>query len=307
LRRLMALESRRRDKEQMIQVVYQPATSELLKELVAVVYGPLAKVYRAANVSDYVMDLSSFITDLINVVERLDQEQAAQHSAGYTAAQVLPSASSKNPLEPFVSLLERHQQPFYHFVHRVYSRDKDGLFRQLAGWMSKLQHFMRAGLMPPLDLQVLIDNEIRLSEHNMLKEDIEDLSKYRLELKARRKEKMRDKLARGGSQHWDEEEMNLVLGDLGMDDLTAEDAIGADYDIGDRYEDEEELEEELGGGGVILGQQTAIRKWRHSWVGHKKRGSMAKQSSDVQEPNLRILGRLAGRFGQEVISRLRKH
>lgn len=57
------------DKEQLISLVFDNATTELVKDIITIFYAPLAQVYRAANVGDALGDLQVFITDLIKTIE----------------------------------------------------------------------------------------------------------------------------------------------------------------------------------------------------------------------------------------------
>jgi hypothetical protein len=52
---------------------FQGTTSELLKDIVTIFYAPLMQVYKAANISDSLVDLQKFIDDLIRTVERADE------------------------------------------------------------------------------------------------------------------------------------------------------------------------------------------------------------------------------------------
>jgi hypothetical protein len=66
---LAKLYSRLRDKEQLIDLIFEGTTSELLKDMFAIFYAPLAQVYKAASIADSLGDLQNFITDLIRTIE----------------------------------------------------------------------------------------------------------------------------------------------------------------------------------------------------------------------------------------------
>ncbi len=62
---LVKMLTRKRDKEQMISLIFEGVTAELLKDMVTIFYSPLAQVYKLANIADSLSDLQAFITDLI--------------------------------------------------------------------------------------------------------------------------------------------------------------------------------------------------------------------------------------------------
>lgn len=68
----LRLGRRARDKEQLIELIFEGGTSELLKDIVTIFYQPLAQVYRAANIADSIGDLQAFVADLIRTVEQAE-------------------------------------------------------------------------------------------------------------------------------------------------------------------------------------------------------------------------------------------
>lgn len=114
-------------KEQIISLIYDNATTELLKDMVTIFYAPLAQVYRVANVSDTLGDVQVFVNDLIKTVE----ENASLHASNPDAV-----------VSAFVSLVQRHQQKFYHFVHQVHTKGS-GLFQRLIHWIELFVNYVR--------------------------------------------------------------------------------------------------------------------------------------------------------------------
>ncbi|PWN97790.1 hypothetical protein FA09DRAFT_329956 [Tilletiopsis washingtonensis] len=119
--------TRLRDKEQMISLVFEGVTSELLKDIVTIFYSPLAQVYKAANIADSLSDLQAFITDLIRTVESSEE-------LSYTDPQ--------RTVQVFIDLVQRHEGRFYHFVHEVHSKGS-GLFDGLMHWIELFINFVR--------------------------------------------------------------------------------------------------------------------------------------------------------------------
>lgn len=72
LQQLFVTQLRIRDKERMMNLVFQGVTGEILRELISIFYEPLLEVYKAANVADSLMDFKDFADELIKIVEQAD-------------------------------------------------------------------------------------------------------------------------------------------------------------------------------------------------------------------------------------------
>ncbi|CEH12080.1 Membrane coat complex Retromer, subunit VPS5/SNX1, Sorting nexins, and related PX domain-containing proteins [Ceraceosorus bombacis] len=119
--------TRLRDKEQMISLIFEGVTSELLKDIVTIFYSPLAQVYKAANIADSLSDLQAFINDLIRTVESHEE---------------LSYVDPQRTVQVFIDLVGRHEGRFYHFVHEVHSKGS-GLFDGLMHWIELFINFVR--------------------------------------------------------------------------------------------------------------------------------------------------------------------
>jgi hypothetical protein len=119
--------TRLRDKEQMISLIFEGVTSDLLKDIVTIFYSPLAQVYKAANIADSLSDLQAFVNDLIKTVE---------------ANENLKYADPQKTVQSFIDLVARHEGRFYHFVHQVHSKGS-GLFDGLMHWIELFINFVR--------------------------------------------------------------------------------------------------------------------------------------------------------------------
>ncbi|KAE8234351.1 hypothetical protein CF326_g611 [Tilletia indica] len=129
---LLRMTQRLRDKEQMISLIFEGVTADLLKDIVTIFYSPLAQVYKAANIADSLYDLQTFITDLIKTVE-------ANEELSYTDAQ--------KTVQVFIDLVQRHEGRFYTFVHQVHSKGS-GLFDGLMHWAELFINFVRGSDSP---------------------------------------------------------------------------------------------------------------------------------------------------------------
>lgn len=154
---LLRTAMRVRDKEQMLTLLSEGVTANLLKDMVTIFYAPLAQVYKAANIADSLGDLQAFITDLIATVEGLGQPQSsiaslASAATTTTSSSPTPSSTGTNSLpgglgaqhtvQVFIDLVGRHEQAFYSFVHNVHSRGS-GLFDGLMDWLQRIINLIR--------------------------------------------------------------------------------------------------------------------------------------------------------------------
>ena len=71
---LLKLYSRQRDKQQIMSLVFEGVTASLLRDMITILYEPLAKVYKTANVHNSVMDFKDFVDDLIEVVQKAENQ-----------------------------------------------------------------------------------------------------------------------------------------------------------------------------------------------------------------------------------------
>ncbi|KDN51443.1 hypothetical protein K437DRAFT_254863 [Tilletiaria anomala UBC 951] len=124
---LLRCGTRLRDKEQMIELIFEGVTADLLKDIITIFYSPLAQVYKAANISDSLVDLQSFIDDLIRTIETHEE-------LSYTNPQAT--------VQVFIDLVARHEARFYNFVHQVHSKGS-GLFDGLMHWIELFINFVR--------------------------------------------------------------------------------------------------------------------------------------------------------------------
>lgn len=67
LKQLMKLYLRQRDKAMMLNLIEEPVTLQLFRDLFSIFYEPLVRVYKSANVYNSVTDFAVFIDDLIQV------------------------------------------------------------------------------------------------------------------------------------------------------------------------------------------------------------------------------------------------
>ena len=168
---LLKLYTRQRDKQQMMELLFDGTTSSLLKDIVSIFYEPLARVYKAANIHNSVMDFSRFAEDCIQTVNRANNQTL--------------SANPNALVQAFVDLTGRHQNSFFHFVHDAHSHD-DGLFDNLMQWIEIILSFLRDGTRT-IDLdEVITSSQLN---HDAASAELDALLQYHKEMKLYRHSK----------------------------------------------------------------------------------------------------------------------
>ncbi|KAI9481334.1 MAG: hypothetical protein EXX96DRAFT_566280 [Benjaminiella poitrasii] len=179
---LWVLYARKQEQELLMSLVFQGVTGEIIKDLFAIFYEPLAQVYKAANISETVRHVSDFVTDLIEVIDKLNIEDAT------------------NTAQPFIDLVQRHENDFYRFVHNVHAQDQSKLFDNLLGYVDSLFSFIAKGLPQRVDIeQVVTEAGINSSEYSALKKEIDNLCEYHRNRKQRHLDRKRQKLMSSNS------------------------------------------------------------------------------------------------------------
>jgi hypothetical protein len=177
LYKLWIMYARKQEQEVLMSLIFQGVTGEIIKDLFAIFYEPLAQVYKAANIGDTIGHVSGFVSDLIEVVDKLDVEDAT------------------NTAQPFIDLVQRHEDEFYQFVHNVHAQDKSKLFDNLLGYVDSLFSFVSNGFPERIDLEkVTLDAGITADDYPALKKEIDELCTYHRSRKQRHLDRKRQKL-----------------------------------------------------------------------------------------------------------------
>ncbi|KAJ3484539.1 hypothetical protein NLI96_g5579 [Meripilus lineatus] len=246
------LYSRLRDREQLIALIFEGTTSELLKDIITIFYSPLAQVYRAASIADSLGDLQNFMNDLIRTVEQTEE---------------LSQEDPSKTVQIFIDLIQRHEQSFYSFVHKVHSKG-EGLFDSLMRWIELYLDLMREGLGQPISLEFLLPHTGQ--ERQDILREVDEVARYHYKLKLAHEAKLRRRFGRtqGTSSRGDAEAedeaaaalVNDVVQDMTFgelmkgeaDDYAAEvsdeeSAFSANEEDGDDESDDEDGSSSSGG------------------------------------------------------------
>lgn len=177
LYKLWILYARKQEQELMMSLVFQGVTGDLIKDLFAIFYEPLAQVYKAANIGDTIGHVAAFVNDLIEIVDKLDVEDAT------------------NTAQPFIDLVKNHEAKFYQFVHNVHAQDQSKLFDNLLGYVDSIFAFVSHGIPMRIDIeQITKEAGITGDDIPVLKKEIDALCAYHYSRKQRHLERKRQKI-----------------------------------------------------------------------------------------------------------------
>ncbi|KAI8876911.1 hypothetical protein K501DRAFT_199385 [Backusella circina FSU 941] len=191
LNQLWSLYAKQYEQQLMMDLVFQGVTGELLKEFISVFYQPLAKVYKAADISSTIRHVSVFIDDLLKVIEMCNEGQT-------------------DSIQLFIELVQRHEQQFYEFVHNVHSQEASHVFDDLIGYVDLLLTSFSQGIPGKMDLNKCIANAgIEPTDFSELEKEIDAVCQYHYKQKLYRYERTKRKLSSQPTQ----EEMIQVVDD----------------------------------------------------------------------------------------------
>lgn len=160
-------------------------------------------------------------------------------------------------VQTFIDLIQRHEQSFYSFVHKVHSKG-EGLFDSLMRWIEQFLTLMREGLGEPISLEFLLPHTGQ--ERLEIMKEVDAVARYHYLLKVAYEDKVRRRFGRSqGQSKADAEDeaatelVNGVVSDLSFGDLVQGDAdelvaeASDDDDEEDSSSDEEEESDEESG------------------------------------------------------------
>ncbi|KAF4459281.1 hypothetical protein FALBO_13952 [Fusarium albosuccineum] len=232
MKQFLKLCTRQRDKEMMLQLIEEPVTLQLFRDLFTIFYEPLVRVYKSANVYNSVTDFAVFIDDMIQVVDKCREQDA--------------SADPNQTVQAFIDLCQRHEHNFYKFVHEVHTHD-NGLFTQLMGWIEGILEFLRKGPKNgTLNVNALFEGGVStgILDKDKAIEEINALIAWQEARKKWHNDKTRQKMAAEGHAGSDMMPTGMTFNssDFGLDNEDLQDMA---YDDGSDSELEAELEDEM--------------------------------------------------------------
>jgi hypothetical protein len=169
---------------------------------------------------------------------------------------IATQANPQQTVKIFVDLIRRHEQPFYHFVHKVHSKGEN-LFDGLMHWIELFLTITREGLAPePISLEFLLPHAH--DEREKILHEVDAIAHYHYKLKVAYEEKLRRRFGRAqeNKSSADAEDeaaqalVNGVVDELSFGELmqgAAMDVAAADTDeSSDDDDDDDEYDSETG-------------------------------------------------------------
>jgi hypothetical protein len=233
LKQLLKLYTRKRDKEMMLEMIEEPTTLYLFRDLFTIFYEPLVRVYKSANVYNSVTDFARFIDDAIQTIERAQRQDV--------------SADPNQTVQSFIDLCARHEEDLYKFVHEVHLHD-NGLFDKLMNWIENILDFLRNGPAGgKLDMNALFLGalDMKLVDSDKVVREINSLIRWQMARKKWHQDKTRQKMASGGDVNASNNGMGGLAstfkpGDFGLNAMDLQDLDMADEDDSESESDEDD-------------------------------------------------------------------
>ncbi|KAJ9110469.1 hypothetical protein QFC19_001595 [Naganishia cerealis] len=238
---LMKLMMRKREKEQLLALIFEGTTAELLKDIITIFYSPLATVYKAASIADSLGDLQNFINDLIRTVEAVEEREYWTYSLHWEICSLIfvDTVSQEDPqrtVQTFIDLVARHEQSFYSFVHKVHSKGQ-GLFDALMTWIERFLAYARDGLHDKIDLEFLLPyaGEERLE----ILREVDAVAAYHYKLKLAYEEKVRRRFQKNAATDDEAALIDGMIASLNLNDTV----VGEMEEVGEEDEDSSDSED----------------------------------------------------------------
>ena len=122
----------------------------------------------------------------------------------------------------FIDLVQRHEQSFYYFVHKVHSKG-EGLFTGLMRWVELFLDIVREGLGEPISLEFILPHTG--DERKDTIKEIDEVALHHYKLKIAYESKVRRRFGRAGGAGTDGDDENAreimggLVGDANLGDL----------------------------------------------------------------------------------------
>lgn len=151
-------------------------------------------------------------------------------------------------MQTFIDLVQRHEQAFYSFVHKVHSKG-EGLFDNLMRWIELFLTVVREGLGEPISLEFLLPHTGK--DRVDILAEVDAVALYHYKLKVAYEEKLRRRFGKTqgntDADAADEATQALVqgvVGEISFGELVTGDAADLAAEEEDESEDEDSSEYE---------------------------------------------------------------
>src|SRR6266403_2851614 len=151
--------------------------------------------------------------------------------------------SQDNPqqtVQIFIDLIQRHEQSFYYFVHKVHSKG-EGLFTGLMRWIELFLDIVREGLGDPISLEFILPHTG--DERRDTIKEIDEVALHHYKLKVAHESKLRRRFGRAGVSDTggDGENTREIVGGLVRDVSLGDFMRGGTMDVA--AEEEEDVDD----------------------------------------------------------------
>lgn len=201
-------------------------------------------------------------------------------------------------VQTFIDLVQRHEQAFYNFVHKVHSKG-EGLFDSLMRWVELFLTVVREGLGEPISLEFLLPHTGQ--ERTAILAEVDAVAIYHYKLKVAYEDKIRRRFGKvqgqTGADAEDEATQALVQGVVGeisfgelvqgdADDLAAEETDDNDFSSSE-YETDADSETDESSEVPVRSVARSQTVTHHERQLHKKR-SQPQMASNGDPPHSRL-------------------
>lgn len=180
-------------------------------------------------------------------------------------------------VQTFIDLVQRHEQAFYGFVHKVHSKGQ-GLFDSLMSWVELFLNFARDGVGAKVDLEFLLPHTGE--ERMAILREVDAVASYHYKLKVAYEEKVRRRFQGQGASSEETALIDSVVASLNISDAVVRD-VAENEEEDESSEEEPEADEEKTRNLVEVGE---VEEWdeteQKSASNHKKRLSVASHFSE---------------------------
>ncbi len=189
----------------------------------------------------------------------------------------------------FIDLIERHEQSFYYFVHKVHSKG-EGLFSGLMRWVELFLDVVREGLGEAIGLEFILPHTG--DERGEIMSEIDQVALYHYKLKVAHESKLRRRFGRaGGADMGGDDEtarniMNGVVRDVSFGDLMRTDMLDVAAEEEDDSDDSYESSSEFESATDDEESQSAESSQRPSLPNTTPRRAQEPQAVPPSQPNL---------------------
>lgn len=136
LRQLWQLEVRRRDKQMLKQLWQEEELTLLIKKLLTLFFQPMMTVMKKCDIHLAFRDWQYFMNDLMDELSKLDEGDIFY-------------MSSVEMFDRFKTLLDKHEDAFWSFMHNLYMKDDQRIFLGIVEWIETFLVDLRLKFVAP--------------------------------------------------------------------------------------------------------------------------------------------------------------